>query len=255
MAEQGPGAAFPARIWGAFAIALLTLAASGGRAQTTIQGFTVTPVRVEMAAGQRATLLTIENQTAREATFQVRPYAWSQPGGGDQLDPTEALLASPPLGVLPPGAKQVVRLVLRGPAPARETTYRILLDQIPSQAAPGKVGFQLRLSIPVFVAPSDRRGPPLLQWEVIAEGPAATLVARNDGGRRQVVHDLGLATADGRALALESNASPYILAGGLRRWRILGLPALLRAGETLRLTAHADTGGIDQAVPVRRVGP
>jgi len=53
--------------------------APGGRAQTTLQGLTVIPVTMEMAPGEQAKTLTIENHTDRAATFQVRPYAWSQP--------------------------------------------------------------------------------------------------------------------------------------------------------------------------------
>ena len=224
-----------------------------GRTQTTIQGFTVIPVTMEMAAGERARTLTIQNHTDREATFQVRPFAWSQTGGSDQLDATDALLVSPPIGTLAPGASQVVRLVLRKPADGREVSYRILLDQIPAQPAPGQVGFVLRMSIPVFVEPAVRIAPQL-RWAVESDGQGASLVANNDGTRREVLRDMRL-VVDGRALQLEANVSPYVLAGGIRRWRILGQGPGASASATLRLTAHADTGEIDQAVPVRRAGP
>ena len=235
----------------AAALAVLCWAPQG-RTQG-IQGFTVTPVTMEMAAGERAKTLTIQNHTDREATFQVRPYAWSQAGGPDQLDATDRLVVSPPLGTLAPGASQVVRLVLRKPAAGRETAYRILLDQIPAAPAPGQVGFVLRLSIPVFVEPPGRIAPQL-GWTVEVEGDSAWLVARNSGSQRQVLRDLTLA-AEGRAPALESNVSPYVLAGGVRRWRILGRVPEPSADGTLRLTARADTGAIDQAVPVRRDHP
>lgn len=221
------------------------------RAQNAVQGLSVIPVTMEMAPGEQARTLTIENHTDRPATFQVRPYAWTQPDGSDQLDPTDALLVSPPIGSLAPGGRQVVRLVLRKPGGARETTYRILLDQIPSQPAAGQVGFVLRLSIPIFVEPPGRIAPQLA-WTVETQGESAWLVARNDGSRRQVLRDMKLAGSGG-ALTLEANAPPYVLAGGVRRWRIRG-PAPSADGP-LRLTAHADTGEIDQAVPVRRAPP
>ena len=171
MAQQGllvaSGSPGP-RLRRAGALAAALLVSSGpqaGRAEDAIRGFTVTPVTIEMASGQRATILTLQNGADREATFQVRPFAWSQPAGKDQLDPTDALLVSPPLGVLHVGAKQVVRLVLRRPAQGREASYRILLDQIPNQPGVGEVGFVLRLSIPVFVAPPERIRPQL-RWTV-----------------------------------------------------------------------------------------
>lgn len=255
MNGQGPLAASTARRCLALAVALMVLSGSrAGRTQDVVQGFAVIPVTVEMFPGERATILTIRNHTDREATFQVRPFTWSQPAGNDQLGPTDALLVSPPLGVLPAGSTQVVRLVLRRPAEGREITYRILLDQVPAQPTPGQIGFVLRLSIPVFVDPPGRIAPQL-SWALESQGVSAWLVARNIGSRRQVVHDMKLVAADGRVLSLESNLSPYILAGGVRRWRILGPGAGPSAGGTLRLTALADTGEIDQAVPVLRAGP
>ncbi len=255
MTEQRPLDASAARRCAALAIALMVLCGSHtGRAQDAIRGFTVTPVTVEMVAGERATILTIQNHTDREASFQVRPFAWSQPAGNDQLDPTDALLVSPPLGVIPAGSSQVVRLVLRQSAQGREASYRILLDQIPEQPAPGQVGFVLRMSLPVFVEPPGRIAPQL-RWTVAFEGEAASLVASNGGSRRQVVRDMKLTAPDGHALALEANVSPYILAGGVRRWRIIDQGPRPTADGTLRLTAHAEIGEIDQAVPVLRAGP
>ena len=254
MTEQTLWTTTAARQAAAVAAALLVLCGSrSGQAQGPVQGFTVTPVTIEMAAGQRATTLTVQNHTDRPASFQVRPFAWSQPAGDDQLDPTDGLLVSPPLGQLAPGATQVVRLVLRGDAQGREVSYRILLDQIPAQEAPGQVGFVLRMSMPVFVEPAGRIAAQL-HWTVESQGEALSLAVTNSGSRRQVVRDLKLTGPDGRLLPLQSNVSPYILAGGIRRWRILG-PAAPPPGGTLRLTAHAETGDIDQAVAVPRAGP
>jgi fimbrial chaperone protein len=234
------------------ALALLCRPAEG-RAQG-IRGFTVIPVTMEMAPGERARTLTIQNNTDSKASFQVRPFAWSQAGGPDQLDVTDGLVVSPPIGELAPGATQVVRLVLRSAAPTnREIAYRILLDQIPSASASDQIGFVLRLSIPVFVEPPGKIAPQL-GWTVEVQGQDAWLVARNEGSRRQVLRDMKL-MAGGGALALESNVSPYVIAGGVRRWRIVGRSLAPAADATLRLTAHADTGEIDQAVPVRRDSP
>ncbi len=241
------------RLMAAAAALAVLCCAPGTRAQSALQGLTVIPVTMEMAPGEQARTLTIQNHTDRAATFQVRPFAWTQPAGVDQLDATDALLVSPPIGSLSPGASQVVRLVLRKPGGAHETTYRILLDEIPSQPAAGQVGFVLRLSIPIFVEPPGKIAPQLA-WAVEMQGESAWLVARNEGSRRQVLRDMKL-VAGGAPLTLEPNVSPYVLAGGVRRWRIRGPGPAPSADATLRLTAHADTGEIDQAVPVRRDRP
>lgn len=222
-------------------------------AAATAQALTVLPVTIQMTPGQRAAALTVINQGDRETSFQLRAFAWSQSeGGDDQLAPTDELLASPPLGTVAPGASQVIRLVLRQLPPGREATYRILLDQIPPPAVPGRIHVALRLSIPIFAAPATRVAPHVL-WRVESRGGQASLVAVNDGTSHLKALDIALRTTGGGALPIETNVSPYVLAGTTRRWRILArqLPA---AGTTLSLTAKTESGPIDQQVPVN-AGP
>jgi fimbrial chaperone protein len=194
------------RIAAAAALAVLACGQAGD-GQTLPQGLTVSPVSFEMTPGQMTAVLTIQNHTDREADFQVRPFAWDQSAGGDRLTPTDMLVASPPLGRMAPGAEQVVRLVLRRPAGGQEATYRILLDQVPPPPEPGAINFALRLSIPVFVEPAAREAA-RVRWTVEADAGAYYLVAVNSGGRHEVFRHIALTSADGRAVAIETNASP-----------------------------------------------
>lgn len=221
---------------------VVVLSAGPGRGQA----LTVLPVSIEMAPGQMAASLTVIDEGDKETSFQIRPFAWTQPGGTDQLSATEDLLVSPPLGTIAAGARQVVRLVLRRAPSAGEATYRILLDQIPPAAAPGTVRIALRLSIPVFAQPASRAAAQL-QWRIETSGGQAYLVAVNSGTRHETVRNIALRSAAGGALQIEANASPYVLAGATRRWRILtGRPV----GGVIRLTATGDSGAIDQPVAV-----
>ncbi|MBU2718151.1 molecular chaperone, partial [Acidithiobacillus ferridurans] len=126
---------------------------------------TVLPVTIQMAPGQKATTLTVINHGHREIAFQVRAFAWTQLHGRNKLTPTAELLASPPLGTLAPGGRQIIRMVLRRPPQGREASYRILLDEIPPPAAPGMVRIALRMSIPIFAEPQTRVAPHVL-WQV-----------------------------------------------------------------------------------------
>jgi fimbrial chaperone protein len=224
----------------------------GAHQEEVIKGLGVVPVSFELQPGQMTAVLTIQNDTDREADFQVRPYAWGQPDGNDQLSATDALMASPPLGRVSVGAGQVVRLVLRRPAQTQEASYRLLLDQVPPPPQPGVVSFALRLSIPVFAEPSGHTAPHV-RWSVQSDGGGYYLVAVNDGGRHDAFRDMALTSADGRPIALEQNVSPYVLAGATRRWRILTSLAPFREG--LRLRASADSGAIDQPVSAPSAGP
>ncbi|TWB63605.1 fimbrial chaperone protein [Nitrospirillum viridazoti] len=212
------------------------------------QSLTVLPVTMQLAPGQTAVAFTVINQSDTEASYQIRGFRWSQVDGNDQLTPTEELLASPPIGTIPAATSQVVRIAVRHPPQGREASYRILLDQIPPPADPGTVRIALRLSIPIFAEPSTRIASHV-RWQVENNGGEAYLVATNDGNRHETVRNIVLTAPDGRAVKAEDNVSPYILPGSTRRWRMPGLAAPA-AGSTLRLTARADSGALDQPVTV-----
>ena len=118
------------------------------------QSLSVLPVNIFFPAGQKAATLTVTNQGKSETAVQIRAYGWNQQDGNDQqLTSTDAVLMSPPLATIAPGASQVVRLILRQAPQDREAAYRILVDQIPPPAEPGIVHIVLRLSIRIFAVP------------------------------------------------------------------------------------------------------
>ena len=212
-------------------------------------GLTVLPVTIELAPGQTVAALTVINQGDGATSFQVRGFAWKQADGADQLQGTNDFVASPPLGTIAPSSSQIVRVAVRHAPQGQEASYRILLDQIPPAPAPGNVRIALRLSIPVFAEPAARVTPHL-QWKLENAGADTFLVAVNDGKRHETVRDILLTTDDGRAFKVEANVSPYVLPGATRRWHIAGPARLPAPGATVRLTANADNGAIDQPVTV-----
>jgi fimbrial chaperone protein len=213
------------------------------------QSLMVLPVNIQMAPGQRATTLTVINKGDTETAIQIRAYAWNQANGDDQLTTSDAVLVSPPLTSIAPGATQVVRLVLRRTPQAQEATYRIVLDQIPPPAEPGVVRVVLRMSIPIFAQPAAR-AVPHVYFHIERDAGKVFFVALNDGGRHEAIREVVLWTSDGRQLKTESSASPYILAGMTRRWLVDVQGSLPLLDETLRLTARGDSGAIEQQVHV-----
>ncbi len=214
------------------------------------QGLTVSPVRIELAPGELAAALTVDNQSSREIAFQIRGFSWDQSGTGDeQLVRTDALEVSPPLGTIAPGAIQVVRLVLRAPPQGHEGTYRILFDELAPPAEPGIVHIVVRFSIPVFAEP-DSRVASRLSWRIANRGKDSWLLARNDGTAHEVVSGIALSAPDGRTFRVSSDGPPYVLANGAHGWRIEARGSPLAPGTALRLTASAARGAIDENVRV-----
>jgi len=131
----------------------------------------------------------------------------------------------------------------------RESTYRILVDQIPPPAEPGIVHVVLRLSIPIFALPTTR-AVANVRYHIELDAGQMYLVGINDGLRHEALRDIGLATSDGRKLKPVPGTSPYILSGATRRWPIATQGPLPLPSESLRLTAHTDAGAIEEQVRV-----
>jgi fimbrial chaperone protein len=229
------------------ALAVLVPCLTAGAAWA--QSLTVMPVVIQLQPGQLATTVTLSSQGDSQASFQVRAFAWRQDGNEDRLEPTSDLVLSPPISVIPANATQIVRLVLRRPPQNRESVYRILVDQIPPPAAPGVVRIALRLSMPIFGEPTTRVAPHVT-WRIERSGEDAFLVAVNDGTRHERFHDIVL-TAGTSIFRVDSDKSPYILAGATRRWRVSGTEPLPSFAE-LHLTAESDSGKINLLVPAGR---
>lgn len=211
------------------------------------QALSVVPVNVFLSPGQKATSLTVINQGNSETAIQIRPYAWSQQDNDDKLTASDAVVVSPPLVRIAPGANQVIRLILRDAPQGREATYRILIDQIPPPAEPGIVHMVLRLSIPIFAKPTVKAFADV-QFHLERDGGQIYLVASNPGLLHEAIRNIELKTSDGRKLKPGSSASPYVLSGVTRRWQIAAQDSLPLTSETLQLTAQSDAGAIDQQV-------
>ena len=213
------------------------------------QSLSVLPVNIQMGPGEQATTLTVTNQGDAKTAVQIRAYAWNQDGDTDDLKPSNDVVISPPIASIAPGDSQVVRLILRQPPQGKEGTYRILLDQIPPAAEPGVVHVVLRLSIPIFAQPATRANAHVEFHAEVKDGKAF-LVANNDGLRHEAIRNIELSTSDGRKLKLEAGASPYVLAGTTRHWKIETPDAHPLPDQSLRLTARSDAGAIEQQVQV-----
>src|SRR5689334_2849737 len=71
------------------------------------QSLEVAPVRIELAAGQTTTTVTVTNRGTKATGIQARAFAWSQSANDDQLSPTKDVLLSPPIAEVAPGETQL----------------------------------------------------------------------------------------------------------------------------------------------------
>ncbi len=125
--------------------------------------FSVTPVRIYMAPGDRAVAVTVTNEGDDELVMQADLFLWKQkPDGQDDLTLTEDVFLSPPIIKLAPKARQVVRLARLSTAkPTEQLTYRMVVREVP-EAKPAKKDLQLQIalafSMPIFITPTGAKG-------------------------------------------------------------------------------------------------
>lgn len=202
-----------------FALACLLAAAFDASAS----GLQIAPTSLEMASAGPAQALWLTNTGDHELRAQVRAYTWSQTAGKDALDPTQAIVASPPMLTVPPGGRQLVRVIRTGQDTAPgERTYRLLVDELPLEAAKGTgVQYVLRYSVPVFVGVS---GKPSLKWSGTPGHDALELTVSNTGTAHAQISEVNLVQPGAAPVAIVPGLLGYVLPGATMHWTI-ALPA------------------------------
>ena len=168
----------------------------------------------------------LTNSGTSPVKLQVRVFRWVQQDGQEQLLPTDALMATPPMQELAAGQQQLVRVMRADKEPpAAQQHYRLIVDEVPDLAIrAGGMQFVLRYSIPVFVQPSAGTLAPQLQ---------ARLVKLTDGRNGVEVANSGNSYAQIADLALGGATRPH------RPSRAAGLRTA-RPGDALADRTHGD---------------
>lgn len=123
----------------------------------TAGNFAVSPILLDLDSTSKSGAITISNFADNELKVQIRLYEWVEDGNGaDSYQPSDDLLYFPRLATIAPGAKQIVRVGLRGPSSdAREKSYRLFIEELPEKKplAGTQLGVAVRFGVPLFVKP------------------------------------------------------------------------------------------------------
>lgn len=220
-------------------LAALMLYAVGAQAS----GLQVSPTSLTVDANRSAAGLWLSNTGDQPMHVQVRVFHWSQEQGKDDLAPSQGLIVSPPMTQLEVGARQFLRVIRAGAAPAdREDAFRIVIDELPidEPATPvplreeSAIRFVLRYSVPVFLAPSGSGTQAELEGEFDGNASPPRLIVRNRGGAHAQLGNLVLVDARGGRRELSPGLVGYVLAGQTMHWDLRLDAAALAAGGELR---------------------
>lgn len=229
------------------ALAVLVLLCAGPALAQVHVGPTLLSLDEKPAVGA----LTLTNRGDKSTTFEARMFRWDITDNQDNLEPTRALLVSPPVFTLAAGDSQTVRVALMEAFPQQtEASYRVIFRELPSAGQEGPViGLQvaLQISIPVFVLPT-KAAPAKLHWQAyVNEREGLVIVAENRGGRHFKLTRLSPETGRGGSLAEPWQGLFYLLPGSRRQWQFAPTTAL-QTGDPVVLSIR--TGRDEREVRV-----
>lgn len=187
----------------------------------------VTPVAVHLDKVTDRATVSVVNSGDAPVIMQVEAVEWKAGTADDKHVASGDLIINPSVFTVPAGQSQLVRVGLRRAAQAdHESTYRIVLREVPSAPVPGelRVSGQVRvlmaLRVPVYVAPPtavrDAR------WVATqAHDGSVTANVRNDGNVHVRVGAIQLRSSEGERVGPEQGAA-VVLAGGSQQFRLRG---------------------------------
>lgn len=204
-------------------VAALAIACAGTAAVAA--PVVIWPVDPIIPADSQASALWIENKGDAPITMQVRALGWQQAGGADDYPRQSDVAISPPMAVVQPGQRQLVRIIRRTRAAAPESSYRLLIDELPPPGEDGErggtsaqVAIQMRYSIPLFAysTPRENAVPQLSSRVELADGRRYLVVSNSGNGHARLVN-LRARAGTGQ-IPLIAGLVGYVLPGASMRW-------------------------------------
>lgn len=163
---------------------LFLLAFGMGGAHASVD---ISPIRLDLSETHTRDILHFGNQGDSEKSYEIEVMRWTQSAEGkDEYEPTDDLVAVPPVFTLEPGQEQVIRVGMLADAdPDAEIAYRVFITELappqPDTPAASGVSMRLRLGVPVFVAPSGGSTANIEWTGIERHGETVHLSLRNTG--------------------------------------------------------------------------
>jgi len=193
--------------------------------QAIAADFQIQPMTMELSSRVKSGVFSVINTGGEKIDFQVSAKEWNQDEKGkDVYADTKELVFFPKVMSVEPNSQRAIRIGLRTPPSAKEKTYRLFVQEIPTPKkmtdadAPKNikagVTIAFRFSMPIFVKPLKPQESYVIDKIEMSNG-AVKAVLKNTGNahvKLRAVKFSGKA-ADGKELFSKEVAGWYILNG------------------------------------------
>jgi fimbrial chaperone protein len=186
--------------------------------------FQVAPIRINLAPNESSTLLSVRNEAKDRLRVQVSVSAWDENKSGEMvLMPTEEIVFYPTLLTINPGDRRNVRVGTKNAVVEKEKSYRIFIEELPSQLKLTTTGVRLltRMSVPIFIRPAKPEGRPRVE-QMALRAPEFFFELKNGGNAHFQPRQITVkgAGANGEIVLERKIPGWYVLAGGSRLYHI-----------------------------------
>jgi fimbrial chaperone protein len=201
---------------GAFLILLAVLSCgTAGAAE-----WRVTPIRLDLGRDAKSGAVTIVNESDERLQLQMAAFEWTQDKDGkDRYEETDDILFFPKIMIFDRKGEKILRAGVKGPAPAKEKTYRLFVEEIPEpkQAEGARVAIAIRFGLPVFVKPLKEEARGEVAGLSMAGG-VLNAVVKNTGNVHFLIQGIRIRGKNpkGEEIFSKELAGWYLLAGASR---------------------------------------
>jgi fimbrial chaperone protein len=204
-------------------ILFIVLILTGG-SEVYANSFQVSPIRINLAPNESSTLLTVRNEARDSLRLQVSVSAWDESQSGEMLlRSTEDIIFYPTLLTINPGDQRNVRVGTKNAVVEKEKSYRIFIEELPSQVKLTTTGVRLltRMSVPIFVQPTKAEVRPRIE-QMALSGSEFSFELKNTGNTHFQPRQIFVkgAGASGETLLDRKIPGWYVLAGGTRHYHL-----------------------------------
>ena len=185
--------------------------------------FQITPTTLELGGSVKSGAFTVINNGNEKINYQISVKEWTQDASGkDAYKETQDIVFFPKIMTTGPNEQQAIRIGVKGAPGAKEKTYRLFVEEIPShkneegtkaeETFKAGVTIAFRFAMSIFVKPLRQQEAAVVENIGMSNGVVRAVVKNTGNVHIRVLNVVFRGrTADGKELFSKEVAGWYIL--------------------------------------------
>jgi fimbrial chaperone protein len=226
--------------------------------------FSITPTSLELSGSAKSGVFSVVNGGDEKLNCQIDLKEWSQDAEGkDVYTEAKDMVFFPKIMTVEAKSQRAIRIGIKGPLSIQEKTYRLFVEEIPSQkkrtgeqeAAKITAGLSIafRYATPIFVKPARVLESMATEKTEMAKGVVKTLVKNTGNVHVKLLSVTFRGTSpEGKELFSREVAGWYILRGVSRSYEVTVPQEICGDLALVEVTAKSENAAINGKVNVQK---